>query len=49
MFEDMNRVITLHGLRPVIDRVFSFEDTREALRYLQSAKHFGKVVISLEK
>src|SRR5580704_10371632 len=40
MFEDMNRAMTLHKLRPVIDRVFSFEDTRDALRYLQSAKHF---------
>src|SRR5580704_14443332 len=49
MFEDMNRAIALHRLRPVIDRVFSFEETREALRYLQSARHFGKVVISLEK
>jgi NADPH:quinone reductase-like Zn-dependent oxidoreductase len=49
MFEDMNRAITLHKLRPVIDKVFSFEETRDALRYLQSARHFGKVVISLEK
>jgi NADPH:quinone reductase-like Zn-dependent oxidoreductase len=48
MFEDMNRAITLHGVRPVIDRVFPFEGTRDALRYLQSARHFGKVVISLE-
>jgi NADPH:quinone reductase-like Zn-dependent oxidoreductase len=49
MFEDMNRAIALHKFRPVIDRVFSFEETRDALRYLQSARHFGKVVISLEK
>jgi NADPH:quinone reductase-like Zn-dependent oxidoreductase len=49
MFQDMNRAITLHGLRPVIDRVFSFSETRDALRYLQSARHFGKIVISLEK
>jgi NADPH:quinone reductase-like Zn-dependent oxidoreductase len=48
MFEDMNRAIALHRLQPVIDRVFSFEKTRDALRYLQSAQHFGKVVISLE-
>jgi NADPH:quinone reductase-like Zn-dependent oxidoreductase len=49
MFEDMNRAITLHGLRPMIDRVFAFEETRDALRYLQSAQHFGKVVISLDE
>jgi NADPH:quinone reductase-like Zn-dependent oxidoreductase len=49
MFEDMNRAITLHRLRPVIDRVFPFKETRDALHYLQNAQHFGKVVISLEK
>jgi NADPH:quinone reductase-like Zn-dependent oxidoreductase len=49
MFEDMNRAIALHRLRPVIDRVFPFEDARDALRYLESARHFGKLVISLEK
>lgn len=49
MFEAMNRAISLHKLRPVIDKVFPFEETRDALRYLQSARHVGKVVISLEK
>jgi len=49
MFEDMNRAMALHSLRPVIDKIFSFEETRDALRYLQSGRHFGKVVISLEK
>jgi NADPH:quinone reductase-like Zn-dependent oxidoreductase len=49
MFQDMNRALTLHGVRPVIDRVFLFSETRDALRYLQSARHFGKIVISLEK
>jgi NADPH:quinone reductase-like Zn-dependent oxidoreductase len=49
MFEAMNRAIALHQLRPVVDQVFSFEKTRDALRYLQSARHFGKVAISLEK
>ena len=49
MFEDMNRAMTLHGLKPAIDRVFPFEQTREALGYLASARHFGKVVISVAK
>jgi len=47
MFEEMNRAIAVNGLKPVIDRTFPFEQSREALRYLESAKHFGKVVISL--
>ncbi len=47
MFEDMNRAITAHNLRPVIDRVFPFEESLDALRYMQSAQHVGKIVISL--
>jgi NADPH:quinone reductase-like Zn-dependent oxidoreductase len=45
MFEAMNRAIALHQLRPVIDRVFPFEQAAEALKYLESGAHFGKVVI----
>jgi NADPH:quinone reductase-like Zn-dependent oxidoreductase len=48
MFEDMNRAIAVTGLRPVIDRVFPFEQAREALRHLQAAGHVGKVVISVQ-
>jgi NADPH:quinone reductase-like Zn-dependent oxidoreductase len=47
MFEDMNRAIAVNGLTPVIDRVFPFDQAREALRYLQAAEHVGKVVISI--
>ncbi len=45
MFEAMNRAITLHQLHPVIDRVFPFENAREALRYMESGAHFGKICI----
>jgi NADPH:quinone reductase-like Zn-dependent oxidoreductase len=45
MFEAMNRAIAIHQLRPVVDRVFGFEDAREALRYMESAGHFGKICI----
>ncbi|WP_304598660.1 zinc-dependent alcohol dehydrogenase family protein [Micromonospora sicca] len=44
--EDMNRVITAHKLRPVIDRVFPFEQAPAAASYMESGAHFGKVVIS---
>jgi NADPH:quinone reductase-like Zn-dependent oxidoreductase len=44
-FYMMNRAIAFHRLKPVIDRVFPFEQLREALHYLQSGKHFGKIVI----
>lgn len=45
MFEAMNAAIALHQLRPVVDRVFPFAEAPEALRYLESAAHFGKIVI----
>ena len=45
MFEAMNRAISLHQFRPVVDRVFPFEEARDALRYMESGKHFGKIVI----
>lgn len=49
MFEAMNRAIAYHKLKPAIDRVFPFAESREALHYMESGKHFGKIVISLEK
>jgi NADPH:quinone reductase-like Zn-dependent oxidoreductase len=45
MFEAMNRAITYAGLRPVIDRVFEFEQAPDALRHLESGAHVGKIVI----
>jgi NADPH:quinone reductase-like Zn-dependent oxidoreductase len=47
MFETMNRAIALHTLRPVVDRVFKFDEARDALRYMQSGKHFGKIVVEV--
>lgn len=46
MFEDMNRAIEAHRLTPVIDRVFPFEEAREAYAHQASATHFGKVAIA---
>jgi hypothetical protein len=45
MFEAMNRAISLHGIKPAVDRVFPFAEATEAYRYLESGAHFGKVVI----
>lgn len=47
-FEAMNRAITHHQLHPVVDRVFSWQDIQEAFRYLESAKHFGKICVSID-
>ena len=47
MFEDMNRAIALHKIRPVCDRVFPLESARAALEYMESGEHFGKICIQL--
>jgi NADPH:quinone reductase-like Zn-dependent oxidoreductase len=47
MFENMVNAIDLHQLRPVIDRVFPFPELPQALRYMQEAKHLGKICLSL--
>ncbi len=47
MFEAMNRAVALHQLRPVVDRVFRFNEAPAALRHLESAAHFGKICIQL--
>ncbi|MDQ3322695.1 MAG: NAD(P)-dependent alcohol dehydrogenase [Acidobacteriota bacterium] len=47
MFEDMNRLICQHTLKPVIDKVFEFGEVKEALRYMESGEHFGKIVIKV--
>lgn len=45
--EHMTRAIAQHGLRPVVDRVFAFEEAREAFEYLAACKHFGKVCVEV--
>ena len=47
MFAAMNKAVGLHKLKPVIDKVFSFADAKEAYLLQQSGRHFGKIVISL--
>jgi len=44
-FEAMMRAIDRHKLVPVIDRVFAFEELKDAMAYLTSGAHFGKVCI----
>jgi NADPH:quinone reductase-like Zn-dependent oxidoreductase len=47
MFETMNRAISQSKIKPMIDKVFPFNAAKEAYEYLESASHFGKVVISI--
>ena len=45
-FEAMLRAIDQHRLKPVVDRVFAFEELKEAMAHLQSGAQFGKVCVA---
>lgn len=47
MFEALNRAVSAVQLRPIVDRVFPFDEAKAAYEYLASGAHFGKVVISV--
>jgi len=47
-FEQMNKAIAFHRLRPVLDRTFLFAEAPAAFEYFNAQKHFGKVIISHE-
>jgi NADPH:quinone reductase-like Zn-dependent oxidoreductase len=47
MFEEMNRAIALHTMRPVIDKTFPFDQAPEALAYMEKGLHFGKIVLTI--
>jgi NADPH:quinone reductase-like Zn-dependent oxidoreductase len=45
MFENMNEFITEHKIRPVIDGTFELDRLPDALHYMQTGSHFGKIVV----
>jgi NADPH:quinone reductase-like Zn-dependent oxidoreductase len=45
MLDDLMRFLELTKIHPIVDREFSFVDAPRAYEYLQSGRHFGKVVI----
>ncbi|KAL0064885.1 hypothetical protein AAF712_008138 [Marasmius tenuissimus] len=49
LFKRMLRLMTANPeiTRPLIDRVFSFEEIIKAFEYLESQAHVGKVVIKV--
>jgi NADPH:quinone reductase-like Zn-dependent oxidoreductase len=46
-FKDMNKFLEEHGIKPVIAKVFAFEDAKDAYRYVREETHMGKVVIRI--
>lgn len=43
--EEMISLYSKKEIYPVVDKVFQFDEAKEALQYLFSGSHFGKVVI----
>lgn len=41
----LGRAVEMAGIKPVIDRVFDFDDAKAAFAHLISASHVGKVVV----
>ena len=47
-FEAMNRGLNVNKLRPVVDKVFGFDEVTEAFEHLSAGRHFGKVCIRFD-
>jgi len=47
MLENLNRALTANNVKPVVDKVYSFDDARQAYHDMRSAKHFGKLVVEI--
>lgn len=45
-FEAMVLAMEQHRIQPVVDRIFGFEELKEAMAYLKSGAQFGKVCIA---
>ena len=45
LFEQMNAAISATKLKPVIDRVFGFDEVKAAFHHMGAGAHFGKIVI----
>jgi NADPH:quinone reductase-like Zn-dependent oxidoreductase len=46
--EEMLQFYDQHKIKPVVDKVFKFEEGKDAIKYLYSGGHFGKVVVNVK-
>ncbi len=44
-FQELNRFVDANKIHPSIDRIFPFDAAAAAFEYLETAQHFGKIVI----
>jgi NADPH:quinone reductase-like Zn-dependent oxidoreductase len=47
MLEDMVQAVVASGIRPVVDRVYPFDQAPDAVRYMASGAKIGKVMIAV--
>ncbi|MBJ7495963.1 MAG: zinc-binding dehydrogenase, partial [Gemmataceae bacterium] len=47
MFNRMNSSIKQNKIKPVIDKVFKFENSLDAFAHMAKGNHFGKICISI--
>jgi NADPH:quinone reductase-like Zn-dependent oxidoreductase len=47
MFEAMNAAIEIHNMHPVVDRIFGFDEVKEAFEHMEAGRHFGKICIQI--
>ena len=45
MFEALGRAMAASGIKPVIDKMFPFDEARTAYQHMAAGAHFGKIVI----
>jgi len=45
-FAQMNRFLEQHAIKPVIDRIYPFEQLPDAFRLMEAGGHFGKIVVA---
>jgi NADPH:quinone reductase-like Zn-dependent oxidoreductase len=48
MFEAMNDCISENKIQPIVDKVFEFEEAKEALKTMKNGSHFGKIVVKVK-
>ena len=45
MFEALGRAMAASGIKPVIDKMFPFDEARAGYQHMAAGAHFGKIVI----
>ncbi|MFP3472350.1 zinc-binding dehydrogenase, partial [Micrococcus sp. SIMBA_144] len=46
-FHDMVAFINEHSIKPVMDKIYDFQEIKEAFTHLNSSHQFGKLAVRL--